>query len=155
MSKTFRNSQAAVLSIALVISACGGQNDGAVEAEPAASANQLAAIPSDDTLTTKVAAGPTYPTAFAQCVACHKVEADAPAGIGPHLVGVVNASAASRGDFKYSPALSNSGIVWDEPTLDAFLANPQKVVPGTMMAFGGIADEAQRKEIIDYLASLK
>lgn len=155
MSKTLSISHAAVLSIALVVSACGGQNDSVGEAEPTASADQLAATPSDDALTTKVGAGPAYPAAFAQCVACHRVEADAPAGIGPHLVGVVNAPAASRGDYKYSPALRSSGIVWDKPTLGAFLANPQKVVPGTMMAFGGIADEAQRKEIIDYLASLK
>ena len=46
-------------------------------------------------------------------------------------------------------------MVWDKATLDAFLANPQKVVPGTMMAFGGIANADQRKEVVGYLATLK
>lgn len=154
MIKTFRIGQAVALSVAMLATACSSGTENNDQTGPAASAEQLTTTTSDDA-STKADADPAYPAAFTQCAACHRVEADAPAAIGPHLVGIVSSSAASRSDFKYSPALSGSGIVWDEQTLDAFLANPQSVVPGTMMAFGGIADEAQRKEIIDYLATLQ
>lgn len=154
MSITVRGSPAVALALALVVSACGGERESTGDAEPEEFTEQPV-VATPDLASTTVDAGPIQPKAFAQCVACHRVEADAPAGIGPHLVGVVGAPAASRGDFKYSPALSSSGVVWDEATLDAFLGNPQKVIPGTMMAFGGIVDIEQRKEIIDYLATLK
>lgn len=154
MSRTVKGIQAVAVAMALVVSACSDDAENAGQTASETSAEQPVAKTSD-VASTAPDAGPAHPDAFAQCVACHRVEVDAPAGIGPHLVGVVGAPAASRGDFKYSPALSNSGVVWDEATLDAFLANPQKVVPGTMMAFGGVANEEQRKEIIDYLATLK
>ena len=154
MSRTVKGSHAVMVAIALVVSACSSEAENAGETGPEASVEEPVATTSD-VGSTVTDAGPAHPAAFTQCAACHRVEIDGPAGIGPHLVGVVGAPAASRGDFKYSPALSNSGVVWDEATLGAFLANPQKVVPGTMMAFGGIANEEQRKEIIDYLATLK
>ena len=100
------------------------------------------------------AASDGKPAAFAQCATCHKVDEAKHMGIGPHLVGVMGAQAGSRGDYSYSPALKNSGITWDAETLDAFIKSPQRTVSGTKMAFGGVADEAKRKEIVDYLAEL-
>jgi cytochrome c len=47
-----------------------------------------------------------------------------------------------------------SGIVWDEDSLDAYLADPQKVVPGNLMPFSGLADAKQRAELIRYLGSV-
>jgi cytochrome c len=51
--------------------------------------------------------------------------------------------------------MRNAKIIWDEKTLDAYLADPQKVVPGNVMPFGGIADGRQRAEVIEYLKTLK
>ena len=47
------------------------------------------------------------------------------------------------------------GKIWDEPTLDKWLAGPMKKVPGTKMVFPGMPDPAKRKAVIDYLSTLK
>ena len=94
------------------------------------------------------------PASFTQCAVCHKVEEGARATIGPNLYGIVGAEAGKQEGFAYSPAMRESGLTWDEATLDRFLANPQSVVRGNRMAFVGERNETRRKEIIDYLASL-
>jgi cytochrome c len=87
------------------------------------------------------------------CLACHTV--DKSNGMGPSLAGVVGRPAASIPEFRYSRAMRNAHIVWDEKTLDAYLANPQKVVPGNAMPFAGVADSNQRAAMIAYLKGLK
>jgi cytochrome c2 len=47
-----------------------------------------------------------------------------------------------------------SGLKWDDATLDKYLENPMGMVPGTKMSFGGLKDEAKRKEVIEYLKTL-
>ena len=57
--------------------------------------------------------------------------------------------------MQYSPSMQNSGVTWDEATLDKFIANPDQVVGGNKMKpFTGISDEAQRKDIIAFLKSI-
>src|SRR4030088_759638 len=75
--------------------------------------------------------------AFVKCVACHPL--DNKNSLGPSLRGIVGRKAGSVEGFRYSRAMKNANIVWDEKTLDAFLDEPQKVVPGTTMPFSGIA----------------
>ena len=87
---------------------------------------------------------------FAQCAACHRPAGEANA-IGPNLKGVVGRKAASAEDFTYSPPLRRSGITWTDDKLDAFLADPQAVAPGTKMPFAGVASPADRADIIAYL----
>jgi cytochrome c len=50
--------------------------------------------------------------------------------------------------------MKESNLTWNAANLDRFLANPQGVVPGTMMAFAGMKDAAKRKEVVDYLKTL-
>lgn len=93
------------------------------------------------------------PPAFAPCLTCHTVETGRN-GSGPSLVGVMGRNAASVAGFPYSPALAASGIVWNVQTLDRWLAGPIRMVPGTRMVMP-VPDAAQRKAVIDYLATLK
>ena len=51
--------------------------------------------------------------------------------------------------------MRKSGVTWDDKSLDAFIADPQKAIPGNVMPFSGVADEKQRAEIIDYLKTVK
>ena len=91
--------------------------------------------------------------AFQQCAECHSPGiAD---GAGPGLKGVVGRRAGSKDGFAYSPALAQSKIVWDDRTLDAFLANPQKAAPGTTMAYAGDDDAKERADLVAYLKTLK
>ncbi len=90
--------------------------------------------------------------AFAACAPCHAPDQN---GVGPKIGGVLNRAAGSVEGFRYSRAMKNSGIVWDEKSLDAYLAEPQKRVPGNLMPFSGIADAKKRGDLIAYLGTLK
>lgn len=94
------------------------------------------------------------PPAFATCKACHSVTKGGAAGVGPNLFGVVGTKAGTRPGYAYSNALKGSGLTWTPAKLDAYLAGPAKLVPGTKMAVGTANAEA-RKAIVDYLATLK
>lgn len=88
------------------------------------------------------------------CKACH----DAGEGggkTGPGLKGVVGTkSGTHQADYKYSEAMKGAGLTWDEATLNKFLSDwAKKTVPGTLMNFPGIKDEAKRKDLIAYLKS--
>ncbi len=84
-----------------------------------------------------------------RCGACHSLQAGQN-GTGPHLAGVIGRTAGSIEAARYSDAMRDSGIVLDSGSLDAFLAAPREMVPGTRMTFG-IPDPAQRAAIIAYL----
>ena len=95
------------------------------------------------------------PPAFATCKACHSVTKGGAPGVGPNLFGVVGTKAGTRPGYAYSSALKSSGLTWTPAKLDAYLAGPAKLVPGTKMAVPGNANAEAREAIIDYLASLK
>jgi cytochrome c len=87
------------------------------------------------------------------CRTCHTVK-EGDNRQGPNLAGIVGRKAGSLPDYNYSDAMKQSGITWDEASLDRFIADPEQVVRGnTMKPYGGITDAAQRKQIIDFLAS--
>jgi cytochrome c len=90
--------------------------------------------------------------AFAACAPCHAPDQN---GVGPRINGVLNRPAGSVEGFRYSRAMKNSKIVWDEKSLDTYLAEPQKLVPGNLMPFSGIMDAKQRSDLIAYLGTLK
>jgi len=77
---------------------------------------------------------------FENCAACHSLEPDKNM-TGPSLAGFWKRKAGTVESFtRYSPALASSDIVWDDKTLDAWLANPQHVIPGNTMTFPGIRE---------------
>lgn len=92
---------------------------------------------------------------FARCMACHSVDPAKPRGIGPNLAGVVGRLAGSQPGFKYTPGLAGGKFKWTPDKLDAFIAKPRAVVPGTNMAFSGITDPAARKALVAYLATTR
>jgi cytochrome c len=89
---------------------------------------------------------------YAQCLACHAVGAGAQSNVGPVLNDIVGRRAGTYPGFRYSAALRKSGLTWDEATLTQYLRAPDKVVPGTKMAFAGITND---KDIADVIAYLK
>ena len=95
------------------------------------------------------------PAGFATCRGCHSVANGAPSGVGPNLFGVAGGVAGGKPGYAYSPAMKASRLRWDRSTLDAYLINPKGVVPGTKMAIPGVTDAKKRRDIIEYLATLK
>lgn len=95
---------------------------------------------------------------FRQCRACHQIGANAKNLVGPQLTAIVGRKAGSVEGFNYSEAnkaAGAKGLVWDETQLLAYLENPLQFMPGTKMAYAGLKDEADRKDIIAYLKSAK
>jgi len=90
---------------------------------------------------------------FAQCAACHSI--DGTNGVGPSLKGIDGRKVGIFPGFRYSRALKNAGYSWDAKTLDAYIADPQKALPGGVMPFSGLPDAKQRADLIAYLQTLK
>ena len=88
---------------------------------------------------------------YGACLYCHAIDANR---VGPLHRGLFGRRAGSVPGFAYSKAMKRAGargLIWNEKTLDAYLTNPQGLVPGTKMLFGGIADGQTRADLIAYL----
>ncbi len=87
---------------------------------------------------------------FRKCKACHVIDQEKNR-LGPHLVGIMGRAAGSVEGFNYSPAMQDSGITWDETSLDEYLADPKGYIPKNKMAFVGLKKDDDRANIIAYL----
>lgn len=90
-------------------------------------------------------------TVLKRCAVCHAATSQNRAG--PGLAGLVERPAASVTGYKYSPALTASGVTWKEATLDRFLEAPAKLVPGTRMTIA-LPKADDRQDVIAYLKTL-
>jgi cytochrome c len=88
-----------------------------------------------------------------QCATCHTTNSSEPARQGPSLAGIVGRPAGKVNGFRYSPDFAKADFVWDDARLDAWLANPQELIPGAIMAYRQAKPET-RAAIIAYLKEL-
>ena len=72
--------------------------------------------------------------------------------LGPSLAGIVGTKAGEVPHYSFSPAMKKSGLTWTPEKLDAYLADPQKVVPGNKMPFPGLKTAEDRTDVIAFLA---
>lgn len=90
-----------------------------------------------------------------RCGGCHTADQGAPNRQGPNLFGVIGSQAGSRNNgFRYSSALSNSGVTWDTASIGSWLEGPRAFIPGTRMSFNGLASARDRADVAAFLASL-
>jgi cytochrome c len=87
---------------------------------------------------------------FRKCKSCHYVDQEKNK-TGPHLVNIVGRAAGAVDGFKYSSAMKESGLTWDEATLTEFLKKPKAYLKGTKMAFAGIRKDEDLANLIAYL----
>lgn len=89
--------------------------------------------------------------AFGACAACHSLEPGRHL-TGPSLSGLWGRKAGTHGDFlRYSRALKDSGLVWNEQTLDRWLRSPEALVQGNFMQSDGVKDDRARADLIAFL----
>ncbi len=87
---------------------------------------------------------------YNKCKACHSLKAGKNK-LGPSLAGLMGSKAGAVKGYKYSKAMKNSGLTWDEATLDEFLKKPRKMIKRTKMGFAGLKKEKQRQDLIAFL----
>ncbi len=129
-------------------------------ADPTATPTEAVASTTTTTTTDAAAGGVTYASltgdaakgekVFGQCRTCHVVQQGVNR-VGPSLYGVVGRKSGAIEGYKYSVANKNSGYTWTEDQLFTYLEAPQKVMPGTKMAFGGLKKPQDRADVIAYL----
>ena len=85
-----------------------------------------------------------------QCGTCHTTNPSEPDRQGPSLFKVVGRPAGKADGFHYSAGFARADFVWDDARLDAWLTNPQQIIPGTVMAYRQAKPET-RAAIIAYL----
>ena len=85
---------------------------------------------------------------YTRCKACHTLEQNR---VGPRHCGMVGRKAGSVPNYQYSAAMKKYGVTWNEQTLDKFIENPLKTVPGTKMGYAGVKDPQERADLIAYL----
>ncbi len=117
----------------------------------------LSAFFTPDAQAQSAAATPTQPSAerglgvyTAKCSACHSVDENR---VGPAHAGVVGRRAGKLKDYEYSEALAKSKIVWNAATLQAWLTDPEKLIPGQRMGYR-LSLPQERADVVAYLASL-
>lgn len=87
---------------------------------------------------------------FNKCRACHVVDAQTNR-VGPYLQGVFGRTAGTVEGFTYSPAMKDSGVVWDEETIAEYVADPKGYIPGNRMAFPGLRSDEEVTNLLAYL----
>jgi cytochrome c len=97
---------------------------------------------------------PDGPTLFKQqCATCHTNNLNDPARQGPSLFGILGRRAGSVEGFHYSAGFTKADFTWDDARLDAWMTNPQAIIPGAVMAYRQAKPEI-RAAIIAYLKEL-
>jgi cytochrome c len=92
---------------------------------------------------------------FNKCRPCHDIGPDPKIKLGPTLDGIDGRKAGTYEGFNYSDGMKNSGIVWDKAKFLQWVTNPQAMVMGTRMAFGGIPDDTERQNLWAYVSQFK
>ena len=89
-----------------------------------------------------------------RCTGCHAIQADRE---GPRLAGVFGRRAGSVAGYTYSAGLRKSGetgLIWDDVSLNQWLSDTDAMVPDNNMEFR-VPKAQERLDLIAYLKQAK
>jgi nitrite reductase (NO-forming) len=89
---------------------------------------------------------------FRKCQVCHSLEPGKDV-LGPSLAGIMGRKSGAEQNYVYSPAMKDANLTWDAKTLDAYLEDPQKFVPGNKMPFPGLKTAQDRADVVAFLGA--
>ena len=145
--------------LALALTACGQGADSQTAEAPAGPAQERPEMTHEQSHAVLVSLPAPYNEGdlengrrvFARCRSCHTLPEGGANMTGPNLWGLFGREAGAHPDFRYSEALQAADFQWEAEQLDQWLAAPREFLPGNRMAFAGIPDEADRRDLIAYL----
>ncbi len=142
----------ALAAVAALLAACGGESAPAPDA-PAAPAVPAPTVDQLPPPYNEASLESGQGTFGKKCGSCHFLDGGKGHMVGPNLHGMFERGPGKAATYKtYSPALKSlGGDVWEPAVLDQWLTNPRAFLPGSSMFFNGIADEAERRDVIAYL----
>jgi len=82
-----------------------------------------------------------------RCTGCHSIDSNR---VGPAHRGVLGRKAGTARGYDYSPALKAAAVVWDARSLERWLADPERLIPGQRMGYS-VPDAADRADLVEYL----
>jgi nitrite reductase (NO-forming) len=111
--------------------ATSSSHDHATATRPAAVAQNIGQAPTANAPASSASPGEAEVgrQVYKKCQACHSLE-PGKNGVGPSLAGIIGKKAASVDNYNYSPAMKASNLTWDVATLNKYLLDPQKAMPG-------------------------
>ncbi len=142
-----------LLGASLLFAACGGQDSAVsqpsqgVAAAPAPAITQTAA----QTLSPKEALMKRGEKLYKRCQTCHTLNEGGKHKVGPNMWDLYGSTAGQKDGFAYSKAMSESGLVWTDETLSAYIENPRKYMPGNRMSYVGLRKPEDREAVLAYI----
>jgi len=136
-----------------LLSACGAQDNTAPQPEKTTTPTQTAAV-------TQTAAAELSPAEmlmkrgaklYKRCQTCHTLNEGGKHKVGPNMWAIYGATAGQKEGFAYSKVMKESGVIWTDETLSAYIENPRKYMPGNRMSYAGLRKAEDRAAVLAYI----
>lgn len=133
---------------ATTLAACGGANDSSAPTQSQQSPVNTPAAQQVAATVDPLARGAKL---YKRCASCHSLEQDGRHKVGPNMWDLYGSTAGMKEGFAYSKAMKESDIVWNDETLNAYIENPKKYMPGNRMSYVGLRKAEDRNAVLAYI----